>query len=558
VNVLRVALLVLILLANSALAHAQAKDRFVQGLIEFVSAAEGTHGDEGQSLLNAIQTMNEGLAEWDASVAGVEAGLASEIGGAPRPMAARMRATLAAVYLERGRIDAALAQFAQAVELDASLAGIDALRALALDRAGRSVEAARSYRRAWQLDPENPLYAYSVLRSSGATGPDSPDFIAASKTLRAAVQRASKTAGDPPAFATVDLVDDASVPAPIFPLSAYADAFALVRQARYDEAIAGFRAVAMSDPLVTDPALRASDLSDAIAALKRSNTPSALAALAAATSRHPDSAEAHRILGVAYMAASQYDKSLEHLRTAARLNSRDERSRLAIADALVALNDLSQARDLSDQTVRAFPRSGQARWTLGTLHRRFGDEANALQSFEAAAGLSPFAGFTHVLTAIGTLQRNQLNFEAAVTAYSRAVSAAPNNSQAHYELGEALHAQDQLDRALGEFLVAAVLDPSSAKAFAMIGQIDAAAARDEAAVEMLQRAVSLDSEHREAHYALSRALLRVNRPEDAQRELAIFQKLQAKAMEEERQRFQDNLRKIEETLKSGDAKGQAR
>ena len=59
--------------------------------------------------------MTRGLEEWDARVARVESGLRAEITNAPPPVAAQMRATLGTVYLERGRIEDALAQFGAAV-----------------------------------------------------------------------------------------------------------------------------------------------------------------------------------------------------------------------------------------------------------------------------------------------------------------------------------------------------------------------------------------------------------------------------------------------------------
>ena len=86
----------------------------------------------------------------------------------------------------------------------------------------------------------------------------------------------------------------------------------------------------------------------------------------------------------------------------------------------------------------------------------------------------------------------------------------------------------------------------------------AASNRDEEAIAALRRAVALDPAHLEAHYALSRALARLNKTEEARAELQIFERLQAKAMAEQRQQFQQNLQKIEDTLKAADQKEPAR
>src|SRR5689334_7227547 len=82
------------LLICPAPSHAQGKDQFVQALVEFITAAEGTHGDEGPLLLAAIDGMAAGLTQWDVFVGRVEAGLASEIGAASPATAARMRTAL--------------------------------------------------------------------------------------------------------------------------------------------------------------------------------------------------------------------------------------------------------------------------------------------------------------------------------------------------------------------------------------------------------------------------------------------------------------------------------
>ena len=82
----------------------------------------------------------------------------------------------------------------------------------------------------------------------------------------------------------------------------------------------------------------------------------------------------------------------------------------------------------------------------------------------------------------------------------------------------------------------------------MIGQVEAAAGRDEDALVILRRAVTLDAGQLEARYALSRALLRLGRSEEAQQELRAFEAAQAKAMDEQRRQFLENQQKIDDVL----------
>jgi len=59
--------------------YAQVKDGFVQALIEFANAANGDVTDNGAALTAAIDAMAQGLAAWDAALARMESGLASEM-----------------------------------------------------------------------------------------------------------------------------------------------------------------------------------------------------------------------------------------------------------------------------------------------------------------------------------------------------------------------------------------------------------------------------------------------------------------------------------------------
>src|SRR6185503_8019694 len=154
----------------------------------------------------------------------------------------------------------------------------------------------------------------------------------------------------------------ATVAAPMFAPVAYAPAFALIRQGKYDEALAKIRDAVAADPLIADRALQSDEAKRGIAALREKNMRLAIVALDAASGRSPQSAEVHRVLGMAFAAAKQFDKSLAQLEEASRLNPRDDRTRIAIADVLVASGKPDAARDSLRQAIRDFPESGEAYW----------------------------------------------------------------------------------------------------------------------------------------------------------------------------------------------------
>jgi protein O-GlcNAc transferase len=465
-------------LVSPSSAPAQAKDAFVAGLTQLIAAVENTNGDEAP-LVAAIDAMARGLAEWDARVAGVESGLRAEIGAAPPPLAARMRATLGAVYLERGRVADALQQFEAAATLDPTLAEVHVLRGVAFELAGKATEAASAYASAWQAGAPTTARAYLYLRSRRAS--DARRALDARALLASALDAA--TSIEPRIrFSSASLLDEGSVAAPILPLTVYAEAFASIASGRFEDAIARLRIVAASDAM--------------------------------------------------------------------RAQARDERSRLARADALLDAGNPGAAADALRETLQVLPGCSLAQWKLGRLYQRMGNEAEALPLLEKIATLPVLAGRSHVLAAIGRLHHNRFDLEAAEAVYLRRLALHPNDSSSHYDLGEIYRAQDKLDEAFVEYAAAALLDPGSARAFAMIGQVHAAAGRDEAAVGMLRRAIAIDAAQLDARYGLSRALLRLGHVDDAQQELRVFEQMQAKAMEDERRRFLNNQQKLEDALNS--------
>jgi tetratricopeptide (TPR) repeat protein len=215
----------------------------------------------------------------------------------------------------------------------------------------------------------------------------------------------------------------------------------------------------------------------------------------------------------------------------------------------MASGDPVAARETLRDIVRDLPGSAEAYWQLGRIDQARGD-ADAVRSFEHAATMPLVVGRGRLLAIVGQAYHSQFKLDAAADAYAHRVRVTPNDRGARFDLGEVYRAQDKLDDALAEYLVAALLDPTSAKAFAMIGQVQVAAGRDDEAVVMLRRAVALDPAQLEARYGLSRALLRLGRVEEAQQELALFEQVQEKAMEDERRRFRDNQQKIDDALKA--------
>jgi len=131
-----------------------------------------------------------------------------------------------------------------------------------------------------------------------------------------------------------------------------------------------------------------------------------------------------------------------------------------------------------------------------------------------------------------------------VAAYARRIEANPNSAEAHRQLGEIYFLQGRDEEALTEFMAATWLDPHDAKAYAAAGQVQVRMLKYRDATVSIERALSLDSNLREARYALGTSLMRLGKTEDAKRELETFQRQQAEVETIGQQAFQlDALRR---------------
>ena len=459
---------------------AQGRDAFARSVVELVNLLGEARSDEQPAVQEALDAMTVALREWDRMIAGVESGLAANIDGAPAQTAARMRAAVGAAYLERGRVQDAIAQFELAVTLDPVFAEVQRLRGMAYTLSGAPEQTAAAFRSAWLASPDKRAdSAYLFLRSSSRSVPPA-DLEQATTALLTEAEHVPRDGGLSLSFFGLDLLDETSLETPVFAPVRYAEGFGLLREGRYD---------------------------DALGSLER-----------AARAPGP---------------------------------TQDERGRLSAGDALIVAGDLSGAREAYYAATMAMPGSGLAHWKMGQVHLQFADERSAARSFEAAAALGLFAGARHVHAALGRLYHNQLDLERAAEAYERRVAVAPNDGIGHADLGDVYRSQDRLDDALVEYLVSALLRPDDPRGFAMAGQVLVSTGRDVVAVRMLEAAIRRDPRHLEARYALARALMRLGRTDAARAELQTFEQLQAEAMAEERRRFEENARRIDEALTTG-------
>ena len=419
-------------LCAASSASAQAKDDFVRGVID-LSQAVGSAGQDGAAVRASIDAMAKGLAEWDAAVARVEAGFKGAIGTAPPPAAARMRATIAATYLDRGRVIEALTHLDRAVALEPAFVAAHLLRGIGRAKLNQGAAAATAFAAARRLEPGSPLPAYQYLRATrgAATAPDRAAAIdVLLKTAIAAPAAPIDLAGLP-----LNLLDDASVDAPLFVPAAYVPGFSLLADARYPEALVALRAAAAAP---SGAAGEIATISKADALVASGDRARALALLRDTARRVPLSGQAQWRLGRLSEDAGDQVAALRAYEAAARAAPVAGASIVYAAIGRLHHNalDLGPAARAYERRVTLTPQSAPAHLDLSAIYQAQDRLDDALVESLAAVLVDPSSAAA--FAAAGQLRGDQGDDAGAIALLRSAVRLDANLGAARYALGRAL------------------------------------------------------------------------------------------------------------------------
>lgn len=512
--------------ATLARVSAQAPDPrgdFLNALGQFSLALDGTYGDEGARLSNALDGMAAALSQWDAMIQSRERAMAAEIAGADAKLAARMHLALGGLYLDRLRVDDALRELKAARASDADRPEVPLFQWLIHAQfTGDKAAAGESLKAAHALSPNDPVRTYLLAR-----------HLIANEQQEAGIEMLQKVRPTPDQAATsapfirIDLVREAPGIDPFLPPAGYAEGFASLQKGDLGPAITQLRESLRRDPLMTLKAVEGDPVARAAVAFRSGLVADARTQIDAAVAQSADRAEAHRILGMVDLADGDTTHAISSLRTAVRLNPGDERTRMALANALVENGQLDEAERALTDTLRALPESGRAHYLLGLTYQRQGRRAEAIRELQAALSRTPLLGANTIHRMIGTLQQDEQDLDAAATAFATRVDLVPNDHDAHRDLGRIYYLQGEDIQAGAEFEIALLLNPRDTDALTALGQLHLRTGHPVEATEVSRHALEIDPGHREARYVHATSLIRLGNLDEGNAEMQVFQRLQA-------------------------------
>jgi tetratricopeptide (TPR) repeat protein len=230
----------------------------------------------------------------------------------------------------------------------------------------------------------------------------------------------------------------------------------------------------------------------------------AIAAFKEAIRLDPKHASARNNLGTALHEKGDLNGAITELREVIRLEPNDPLAHYNLGIALRAKRDVDGAIAAFTEAIRLDPKYVSARNNLGiTLHEK-GDHDEAVAEFREVIRLAPKYANAH--SGLGLALYAKKDLDGAIAAYREAIRLDPKKAATHYHLGNALRAKRDVDGAIASYREAIRLEPKDARSHHALG-IALREKRDvEGAIAALTEAARLDPRYVSAHYNLGLAL----------------------------------------------------
>jgi tetratricopeptide (TPR) repeat protein len=284
----------------------------------------------------------------------------------------------------------------------------------------------------------------------------------------------------------------------------YSEAKAAEARGDVDQAIANYQSI-----LKISPSLSAAYNNMGALYLRQRQYAKAVDILEKGLKINSKMTSASALLGISLYEMGDYAHARPPLESALGANPKDSNVELTLANDLVKLGDLEGAATHLQQIARRDPRNQDAWYQLGKVYMQLSQIAlTKLQQID------PNSVLVHEVS--GEIMESMNNFDGAIIEYKKAVEMAPQQPGTHYKLGNAYWSISQWDSATKEFQAELANDPRSCTSYYKIGDIVLLQhGNPQMALDDLQKSIAICPALIEAREDRARALLRMDRYQDA-------------------------------------------
>jgi tetratricopeptide (TPR) repeat protein len=229
----------------------------------------------------------------------------------------------------------------------------------------------------------------------------------------------------------------------------------------------------------------------------------------------PKMPSASALLGISLYELHDYSKARPRLEAALRSNPKDNNAELFLANDLIKLGELGAAATHLQELSRRQPQDQEVWYLLGKTYMQLSEQALSRMN-----AIDPNSVLAHEMS--GEIMESMKNYDGAVVEYKKAVAMEPQRAGTHYKLGNAYWFLGEWDAAIKEFQAELANDPANCAAQGQIGDILIEQRINfEDGLAAVEKALAICPTLTQARVDRARALLKLNRNEEAVKDLEV-------------------------------------
>jgi tetratricopeptide (TPR) repeat protein len=300
------------------------------------------------------------------------------------------------------------------------------------------------------------------------------------------------------------------------------------RQEHYPQAVTDYRkaqALAQSQ----NKAIPQLNLNLGLALFKSENFQEAGRLFEAELRKHPDAAEAPKLATLAAMShygAHQYGAAIPYLKDAVAADPRNLSLLLALAHCYLWTKQLDATLDVYKQILLIDPDSAAADMIAGEALDEKGDNAGAVQQFQAAVKANPKEPNVHF--ALAYLLWAQKRYDEAIPEFKAELENDPKNYQAMIYLGDTYVQQSQFAEAKPMLESANQFQTSVPLIHLDLGIVYMETGNQDGAVTEMTKTVAMEPDNVTAHFRLANLYRTMGKKDEAKAEFAKASSLNKK------------------------------
>ncbi len=238
---------------------------------------------------------------------------------------------------------------------------------------------------------------------------------------------------------------------------------------------------------------------------------------------HPDDVRARAALGLSYFSIENYAATVKTLQPLKEEVDSDPGLGLAYAVSLVKTKKYDEGMARLKALEQANPDSSGVHVAIGEAYADQHIHGTAIDEYRKALALAPREPRTHFLLGLSLLEQGTL--PEAAQEFRTALQLDPSDSSTKYHLAYTLVQMQQKDEGQKLLLQVVQQDPKYADAFYQLAKLQLEQGDTKTAIANLEAGAQLTPDSEYIHYQLAMAYRRDSRPQDAEREMQLYEVL---------------------------------